>query len=56
MSTDNPTTDLDLIRGIYQAFAARDIHAILATVHPDIEITACPKLPWGGRHHGPEGS
>jgi ketosteroid isomerase-like protein len=40
---------------MYDAFAARDLDAIVAIVGADIEITQTPLLPWGGEYHGLEG-
>jgi ketosteroid isomerase-like protein len=47
-----PAEQLDLIRQAYQAFARRDVPAILARLHPDIEIYQSEALPWGGTYRG----
>lgn len=48
-------TALDVVRDIYDAFARRDLDAVLELVDPGIVITQDPALPWGGRHVGHEG-
>jgi ketosteroid isomerase-like protein len=44
-----------LVRRMYDAFATRDLDAIVAIVGPDIEITQTALLPWGGEYRGLEG-
>lgn len=45
-------TDPDLLTRIYDAFNARDIDAVLAVLHPDVDW---PNGWEGGRVHGHEG-
>jgi uncharacterized protein len=48
-------TPLDVVGDIYDAFARKDLDAVLALMDPEIVITQDPALPWGGRHLGHEG-
>ncbi|MQA77293.1 MAG: hypothetical protein GEV10_02235 [Streptosporangiales bacterium] len=50
-----PTTDLDIVRGLYEAFADRDLDTIRAAIGQDFVMEQSDLLPWGGRRHGPEG-
>ena len=53
---DNPTpTPLDVVSQVYDAFARRDLEAVLALTSPDIVITQDASLPWGGRYEGHDG-
>lgn len=50
--------NLQKIQGVYAAFGAGDLPAILAVLSPDIDwIQYCPKeaIPFGGHYHGHEG-
>jgi ketosteroid isomerase-like protein len=49
-------TALQLVRQAYAAYAARDVAAIFALLHPDVEIVQTPLLPWGGTHRGLDGA
>jgi ketosteroid isomerase-like protein len=44
-----------LVRRMYDAFATRDLDAIVAIVDPAIQVTQTSLLPWGGEYHGLEG-
>jgi ketosteroid isomerase-like protein len=46
---------IDVIRQVYEAFAAHDLDRLLALSDPACVITQDPSLPWGGRHVGHEG-
>lgn len=48
-------TPLDVVRAIYDAFADRDLDAVLRLTDPEIVVTQDPALPWGGRHVGHDG-
>jgi ketosteroid isomerase-like protein len=48
-------SDIDVVRSIYDAMAARDFDRLFALVDPDVVITQDPALPWGGRHVGHDG-
>lgn len=50
-----PNTDLDTLRGAYDAFARRDLDAIKAALHPDFVMEQAAPLPWAGTRSGPEG-
>lgn len=49
------TTDLDLVREAYAAFARRDLDAIKAALHPDFVMEQAADLPWAGTRSGPDG-
>lgn len=46
------TTDVDVIRRAYLAFAQEDIPAVLAVLHEDIDMYVPDELPEGGRYRG----
>ena len=48
MTTDN----LTVVKGIYDAFARRDMEAIAAVVDPDVTIHQDAPLPWAGTFTG----
>jgi ketosteroid isomerase-like protein len=48
-------SDIDVVRGYYEALAARDIERVLAVVDESCVITQDDRLPWGGRYVGHEG-
>lgn len=49
-------TELDIVRGAYDAFARRDLDAIKAALHPDFVMEQnAAALPWAGTRSGPEG-
>ena len=43
---------LPTIEKVYEAFAARDLDALLALCAPDLVLTQDPALPWGGTYQG----
>ena len=47
---------VQLVRRLYEAFAARDMAAINELFHPTIVIDQSPELPWGGHYEGMEGA
>ena len=55
MDEQLPTTPLEVVRRIYQAFADKDLDVIPRLTSPDIVITQDPALPWGGRYEGHDG-
>jgi uncharacterized protein len=54
MTTDT-ADNVAFVRDLYDAFARRDIDALLAALAPDVVIEQTSLLPWGGRHLGAEG-
>jgi ketosteroid isomerase-like protein len=46
--------NLDVVRGVYSAFAIGDIPAVLATLAPGIEWTEAEGGPYGGVSIGPD--
>jgi len=48
------SNNLDLVRGLYAAFAAGDIPAVLGVMAPDIHWTEAEGGPYGGVSIGPE--
>lgn len=47
-------SNLDLVRGVYDAFARGDIPAVLGSLSPDISWTEAEGFPYGGTYVGPE--
>jgi ketosteroid isomerase-like protein len=45
---------VDLVRGIYDAFAAGDVDAVFAAMTPEIEWDEAEGMPYGGVYHGRE--
>jgi uncharacterized protein len=51
-----PTDAEELVRGIYDAYARRDVAAAFANFSPDITFVQTDLLPWGGEYHGVGGA
>lgn len=49
------TSDLEIVRNLYDAFARRDLDTIREAIHPDFTMEQSDVLPWGGRRKGPDG-
>jgi ketosteroid isomerase-like protein len=49
-------TNIEIVRGIYDALARLDLDALLAVSDPACVITQDASLPWGGRHVGHDGA
>jgi ketosteroid isomerase-like protein len=47
--------NLDVVRGVYDAFDSRDLEAVLSHVDDDVEVLATEGLPWSGRYYGRDG-
>lgn len=52
---DTVEADLEVVRGIYAAWARRDGAHVIALVAPEAETVQSPLLPWGGVYVGPDG-
>ena len=50
LSSDNLVT----VNRIYEAFENRDILTFFSLLSPEIHITQCPQVPWGGVFEGLE--
>src|SRR5215218_2956343 len=48
-------SDVEVVRAIYAAMAARDVDRLLELIDPECVVTQDPALPWGGRHVGHDG-
>jgi ketosteroid isomerase-like protein len=48
-------SDVEVVRAIYEAMAARDLNRLLELIDPECVVTQDPALPWGGRHVGHDG-
>jgi uncharacterized protein len=46
-------TNLEIVKGIYDAFGRGDIPSVLAVFSADIEWTEAKGFPYGGTYHGP---
>jgi uncharacterized protein len=49
------SSNVDTVHRIYDAFANRDLAAILALMDPDVILRQDAPLPWGGTYTGPAG-
>jgi ketosteroid isomerase-like protein len=47
-------SNLDSVRGVYDAFARGDIPAVLGFLSPDVEWTEAEGFPYGGTYTGPD--
>ncbi len=47
-----PTTNLEVVQGIYAAYAKRDFAGFFARLDPQVEIRQTRQLPWGGEYRG----
>jgi ketosteroid isomerase-like protein len=47
-----PTSNIEIVRSIYDAYHRRDFAAFFALLDPDIEVQQTPQLPWGGEYRG----
>ncbi len=48
-------SDIELVKSIYAAMAAKDLGKLAELIDPSCVITQDERLPWGGRHVGHEG-
>ena len=48
-------SDVEIVRAIYEAMAAKDLGAIFERLDPSIVVTQDERLPWGGRWEGHDG-
>ena len=48
------TTNLDIIRGAYEAFARGDVPGVLGIMEPEIAWTEAEGFPYAGTYHGPD--
>ena len=49
-------SNLTLVQELYEAFARRDVPAVLARLHPEVELQQTALVPWGGRYRGHAGA
>lgn len=47
--------DLETMRGLYDAFARRDLDSLRAAIHPSFVMEQSEVFPWGGKCRGPDG-
>ena len=52
---DEDVDDIEVVRQVYDAMAARDVERIISFIDPTCTITQDPALPWGGHHVGYDG-
>jgi uncharacterized protein len=45
-----------VVRSVYDAYARRDVAAVLSAFAPDVVFVQTDLLPWGGRYEGIEGA
>ena len=48
-------SDVEVVREIYEAMAAKDFTALFAHIDPGVVVTQDDRLPWGGRFEGHDG-
>jgi ketosteroid isomerase-like protein len=48
-------SDVEIVREIYNAMAARDFDRLFELADEELVVTQDPALPWGGRHVGHDG-
>ena len=46
---------VEVITGLYEALARRDLPTISSLIDPEIIVSQTRLLPWGGEYHGLEG-
>jgi uncharacterized protein len=46
--------NVDVVRGVYDAFARGDVDAVFAAMKPEIEWDESEGMPYGGIYHGRE--
>src|SRR5688572_7457876 len=46
--------NVEMVRGVYDAFARGDVDAVFAAMQPDIEWDESPGMPYGGVYRGRE--
>jgi ketosteroid isomerase-like protein len=44
--------NVELVQGVYEAFARGDVDAVFAAMQPDIEWDESPGMPYGGVYRG----
>jgi uncharacterized protein len=47
--------NVDVVRGVYDAYDSRDLDAILSHLDNDVEVLATEGLPWSGHYYGRDG-
>jgi ketosteroid isomerase-like protein len=47
--------NVDVVRGVYDAYDSRDLDAILSHLDDDVEVLATEGLPWSGHYYGRDG-
>ena len=47
--------EIEIVRGIYEAMASKDVEHLTAVLDEDCVVTQDPRLPWGGHHVGHDG-
>lgn len=50
------TSNVELVKQLYDAFKERDIPKIFSLFADDIKLTQSTELPWGGKYKGHEGA
>jgi uncharacterized protein len=51
---DITMSNLNLVRGVYEAFGRGDVPAVLGMMDENIVWTEAEGFPWGGSHRGPD--
>jgi uncharacterized protein len=53
-STTQDSSNVDLVRGTYEASARGDLDAFIAALAPDVSWTEMAGFPYAGTYHGPQ--
>lgn len=53
--TTTSTSDVDVVRRVYEAFASKDVPALFALFDDGGTIYQSSRVPWGGTYQGHEG-
>ena len=48
-------SNVELVRTVYESFAARQFQQVIQLASPDLQIEQSPEISWGGRYSGVEG-
>jgi len=47
--------NVEIVRGVYDAFESRDMDGMMENVDDDVQVIATEGLPWSGTYSGPGG-
>jgi uncharacterized protein len=50
-----PSSNVEILQALYEAFRTRDLLTIVKLVHHEVEVKQTEALPWGGKYRGVSG-